>query len=275
MVKVLRCPACGALWRLSTDQKPQLLRCSECGSVFPEGKAEHVEVDEALLDVRLAREHANEAVLQQKSDEADVTMSRLAEELSDFDAGHTTDKPEEKELTPDIRTSPQTKKSSALWGLLLILALLILCATGLLFGHKYVLKSVPQVRSLYENVCTKVPCPGFVWTNSDAFTVTAEIAAPDLTVNDLESEMSSIMPVVLAQIKNHSLHPQYLPILELKLIDAAGETIAQRILEPSEYGFAKESILLPNDSCSARLSILTPLPYQAHEAVVTPVSDLR
>ena len=275
MVKVLRCPACGALWRLSTDQKPPLLRCSECGSVFSEEKAEHVDVDEALLDARLAREHADKAVLQKKADEADATMSRLAEELSDFGAGHTADKSEEKELAAEVRTPTEAKKSSALWWLILVLALLVLCAVGLLFGHKYVLKSVPQVRGLYENVCTKVPCPGFVWMRSDAFTVTADIAVPDQSANDLESEMSSLMPVVVTQIKNHSLYPQYLPILELKLIDAAGETIAQRILEPSEYGFAKESVLAAGDSCSARLSILTPLPYQAHRAVVTPVGDLR
>ena len=271
MVKVLRCPACGALWRLNPDQKAAFLRCSECRSVFPTEKAESVVVEEALLDARLHRESTDEDILQRQSEEADIAMSRLAQELSDFDGAQAS---EEESAVPEVR-SPEPKKSSPLWGVLFLAALLLLCAAGLLFGHKTVLTAVPQVRGLYENVCTKVPCPGFVWQQSNAFTIKASIAAPDATTNELDREMAGIMPVVVADIKNHSLHPQYLPILELKLLDAAGETMAQRILEPSEYGFAKDSSLAPDDSVSARLGILTPLPYPATDVLVSPVGDLR
>lgn len=269
MVKVLRCPACGALWRVETDQKQSLFRCTECQSTFAKEKAECVEVDETLLEERLALEETKKDALEQKSEEAAVTMSRLAEELSDFDSRKTEDKPVEKQI------KDEGSKFSFLWVLLSLIAILALCAAALLFAHKAVLNKVPQLRSAYEQVCSELPCPGFVWMNADAFSVQAKIEHPETNANDLEREMSGLLPVVVAEIRNASLHPQYLPILELKLTDAAGETMAQRILEPKEYGFESLSVLAPGDHIFARLTILTPLPYQASGVIVTPVSDLR
>lgn len=276
MVKVLRCPACGALWRIDPDQSSALLRCSECHSVFSTDKAESVLVDDQLLNSRLDKGTTEAEILQQKAEEADITLSNLARELSDLSE----EQPEDAKETTESKTPEQpevsaSKSPSPLWGLVILVALLILICVGLLAGHQTVLRSAPQLRGVYENVCTKLPCPGFVWMNGDAFSVTATLENPAENGTDLDREMAALMPVVVAKLQNNSVRPQYLPILELKLFDAAGETMAQRILEPEEYGFAQNAAVSPGESVTAKMTILTPLPYQAHGVTVTPISDPR
>ena len=53
MAKVLRCPACGALWRVDDAFSEPMLRCSECQAVFSADKVECVTVPDEMLDARL------------------------------------------------------------------------------------------------------------------------------------------------------------------------------------------------------------------------------
>ena len=40
MAKVLRCPACGALWRVKDDFAADMLHCTECQACFSADKTE-------------------------------------------------------------------------------------------------------------------------------------------------------------------------------------------------------------------------------------------
>ena len=129
--------------------------------------------------------------------------------------------------------------------------------------------------AVYEEVCMKAPCPGFVWQNAAAFKVTAEIERPLETADDADREVARRLPVVTARLSNTSELPQALPILEMKLLDAAGETLAQRVLEPADYGFGGRDAVAPGSDVAVRLTVTTPLPYDASSAVVKAVSALQ
>ena len=145
-----------------------------------------------------------------------------------------------------------------------IAAVVVIAACAALYCHEPVLKAVPYLRPVYENVCTKLPCPGFVWAQPLAFEAAAELV-PGETV-DLKR------PDVRVTLRNSSAHPQRLPIIEMKLLDPAGDTIVQRILEPAEYGVAAQNAVLPpGESMTVLVHVETPLPYEAASAVVSPV----
>ena len=60
MARILRCPACGALWRVDLEDASAQLRCGECGTVFASAKAETLDVDDEVLDEALARRTASD-----------------------------------------------------------------------------------------------------------------------------------------------------------------------------------------------------------------------
>ncbi len=57
MAKVLRCPACGALWRVKDDFAEPTVRCSECQAIFSADKMESVIVPDEKLDERLNQQY--------------------------------------------------------------------------------------------------------------------------------------------------------------------------------------------------------------------------
>lgn len=262
MAKVLRCPACGALWRVKDDFTADMLHCTECQACFSADKTESLSVPDEKLDARLQQAARRQAVMQEEAREGEAVMSRIADSLTDFDAR--AEAPESAERSHGV-----------LWTLVTLLALVVLSAAGLLLGHKTVLGTMPQLRPVYEEVCMKAPCPGFVWQNAAAFKVTAEIERPLETADDADREVARRLPVVTARLSNTSELPQALPILEMKLLDAAGETLAQRVLEPADYGFGGRDAVAPGADVAVRLTVTTPLPYDASSAVVKAVSALQ
>lgn len=252
MAKVLRCPACGALWRVKDDFAADMLHCTECQACFSADKTESLSVPDEKLDARLQQAARRQAVMQEEAPEA----------------------PPAAEPAPRAPESAE-RSHGVLWTLVTLLALVVLSAAGLLLGHKTVLGTMPQLRPVYEEVCMKAPCPGFVWQNAAAFKVTAEIERPLETADDADREVARRLPVVTARLSNTSELPQALPILEMKLLDAAGETLAQRVLEPADYGFGGRDAVAPGADVAVRLTVTTPLPYDASSAVVKAVSALQ
>ena len=53
MARIIRCPSCGALWRLEGAAEENYL-CSACGREFSAASAQTVEVDDQALDAALA-----------------------------------------------------------------------------------------------------------------------------------------------------------------------------------------------------------------------------
>ena len=186
MAKVLRCPACGALWRVKDDFAADMLHCTECQACFSADKTESLSVPDEKLDARLQQAARRQAVMQEEAREGEAVMSRIADSLTDFDAR--TEAPEAPPAAEPAPRAPESAERShgVLWTLVTLLALVVLSATGLLLGHKTVLGTMPQLRPVYEEVCMKAPCPGFVWQNAAAFKVTAEIERPLETADDAD-----------------------------------------------------------------------------------------
>lgn len=276
MAKVLRCPACGALWRVKDDFAADMLHCTECQACFSADKTESLSVPDEKLDARLAQAARRQAVLHEEAREGEAVMSRIADSLTDFDAREPVLEPSSTQSSPQSpEVQPPAERSrGALWAVIALLAVVVLCAAALLLGHKTVLGTMPQLRPVYEKVCRTAPCPGFVWQDASAFEVTSEIERPLDTADDADREVARRLPVVIARIANTSDLPQALPILEMKLLDAAGETLAQRVLEPADYGYGGRGAIAPGAAVSVCLTVTTPLPYDAAGALVKPVPAL-
>lgn len=222
-----------------------------------------VEVDDEKLQAKMAERAALAAAEEKKREreaqearEGEALMTKLAADMSAFEGGAQDAKhaaPAEQnarepafaasasEAGSDDRAGRTENKGGAfsrfLLGLVSIAAVVVIAACAALYCHEPVLKAVHYLRPVYENVCTKLPCPGFVWAQPLAFEAAAELV-PGETV-DLKR------PDVRVTLRNSSAHPQRLPIIEMKLLDPAGDTIVQRILEPAEYGVAAQNAVLP------------------------------
>lgn len=275
MAKILRCPACGALWRFDDVEADETLRCGECGTVFSLSKAETASVDDARLEEALRAKIAPE----DPAVKGEAAMSALADELAEFDS----------------RAAPPAASGGfgILKALVAFLLLVVLAAAALLYFHRPVLQQMPALRVIYQDVCRTLPCPGFVWFEPAALTVTGRLeAVPAIapeempaTVANATSGMSGAnasapadapVPVVVAiTIANTTDRPQYLPTLEVKLLDPAGDTIAQRLLEPADYGYPQTpAVLAAGDSVATRVTVTTPLPHGASNVAVKAVDPL-
>lgn len=275
MAKILRCPACGALWRFDDVEADETLRCGECGTVFSLSKAETASVDDARLEEALRAKIAPE----DPAVKGEAAMSALADELAEFDS----------------RAEPPAASGGfgILKALVVLLLLVVLAAAALLYFHRPVLQQMPALRVIYQDVCRTLPCPGFVWFEPAALTVTGRLeAVPAIapeetpaTVANATSGMSGAnasapadapVPVVVAiTIANTTDRPQYLPTLEVKLLDPAGDTVAQRLLEPADYGYPQTpAVLAAGDSVATRVTVTTPLPHGASNVAVKAVDPL-
>ena len=85
MAIILRCPSCGALWRLPEGETAQKFRCEACGTTFAADKAEAVDVPDDRLDELLK---ADAAKPQDAAPAAagEASMERIAKDLAVFDA---------------------------------------------------------------------------------------------------------------------------------------------------------------------------------------------
>lgn len=265
MAKIIRCPACGSLFRVPDDFHETTLSCSACRSVFSADKAESVTVPDAVLDARLGKS-AETAPAVTPAESGEARMEEIAGELSEFSS-----RAPESAAEPPAEEEAPRRSHALLWTLICLIALAVIAAVFLLIENRTVVAFMPQTQAIYEKVCTRVSCPGFVWDNADAFAVTADIETPVAEAGEAEQEMARRMPTVRAKVTNGSPWPQRLPILELSLLDNAGTVMGQRVLEPADYGFRSDAAVAPGQSATVRLSLKTPLPYDAASAAVRAV----
>ena len=79
---------------------------------------------------------------------------------------------------------------------------------------------------------------------------------------------------VRIEITNASDRPQILPLLEVRLLDSADETLAQRLFEPADCGFAEENVLPAGETIrvEAELEVDAALPVRGvRVTAVTPI----
>ncbi len=251
MAKIIRCPACGALWKVSDDFADSRLQCSECHTVFSADKAETVQVSDERLEARLASVRPSVAPAEES---AETTMNEIASQLSEFESRN------------PVYIPPRQSSWQWLFSLLAFVILLIILAEGALLGHKYVLEQFPVLEPLYEKVCRKVPCPGFAWTDPGAVRTTATLA-PD-SANPRKVAVS-------IGLTNTTEFAQKLPLLEVRFLDAAGDTIAQRLLERGTYGLAAGTILAPQQKAMVTLTPDATFPVAPVSVKVRSVTDMR
>lgn len=248
MAEVIKCPACGALWRVK-DAAPEY-RCGACGRIFAAETAESVVVPDKKLDEAML-EKAKRTVLP----EDNVPDAPL---LAD-------DTPPATDPRAVVYVPKRSPVRSFLLAVLVLILLAVACASAFLMMHGFVLAQAPFLRPVYENVCTKLPCPGFVWADVKAFRAEASLEA--------DAQASLLRPTARVTLTNASALPQQLPVLEIKLLDPAGDALASRVLEPAEYGFPQKPAVLPaGESVSTAIAFKEALPHEAAGITVRPIS---
>ncbi len=256
MAKIFRCPACGALWKVGNDFSGSRLQCSECHTVFSSDKAEMLEVDDERLAARLAALRPAPAAPREPELRTEETFSSIADELSAFES-----------RTGGVYIPPKHRSAFG-WVAPLIgfVAFVALATEAALWAHSYVLAQFPVLTPVYEKVCRRLPCPGFAWQDAHAIKVTATLAADMVNPHQV---------VVSLGLTNQSQYAQRLPSLELRFLDAAGDTLAQKLLDPGSYGLAADTVLKPAQKAMVTLTPETSFPIAPSAVRVTPMGELR
>lgn len=81
MARIIRCPSCGALWRLEGAAEENYL-CSACGREFSAASAQTVEVDDQALDATLAELKAKKSEAAQAAPRQPMTEPRFATKVA-------------------------------------------------------------------------------------------------------------------------------------------------------------------------------------------------
>jgi len=128
--------------------------------------------------------------------------------------------------TPGVSMRRAKKHSSAPGTILAgVLILGILAIAAVLFNQK-VIELFPQTKATYENLCTKITCPGFYLKNIEAFAITKA----QLTNSGAPGSYSLEVTIL-----NGSQTAQAVPHLSLQLVDENDAEIAKRILTPADF----------------------------------------
>ena len=294
MARILKCPKCNTPWRLPDDTPAEaLFECGACGERFAQTVAETLEVPDDMLREALATKQtvATSAIsLPSAPPPAETTAPasetpQEAPKLPKVEVPPTL-LPQEPTLSPTSFKKPDevTERLSAdphpavyvperhplRTFFLLLLGLFfaaIICAGAMLYLNSAVLARAPWLRPVYENVCTKVPCPGFSWSNSEALDIRSSLRD--------DPALGMLLPSVNIYITNMSELPQQLPVLEVKVFDAARATIgAPLVLEPADYGFTDSHPVLPAGQMVESLAhFRSTLPVEAASVSVRVVTN--
>lgn len=118
MARIIRCPSCGALWRLEGAAEENYL-CSACGREFSAASAQTVEVDDQALDAALAELKAKKSEAAQAAPRQPMTEPRfatkVAQELNTPTTAEKTNRPHnlmKKKLAEALRCRPSTARRS-------------------------------------------------------------------------------------------------------------------------------------------------------------------
>lgn len=208
MALIVRCPSCGAVWRLTQNTSSNLLcECSACHTKFPLRKADTLTIDDERL----------RSVLPQKE-------TLIVPTATDTE-------PQKKERNATTATA-----GSPIKAILFILCLLCGVVAAGLYANQWVLQQAPWLQPVYEKVCGTLPCPNFVWQDAKAI---------QSRIRLLNTRFPYQMELT---IRNTSDRKQGYPVLEISFLNVADEVIAQRLTEPQEYGVPKGSILEPQST---------------------------
>lgn len=244
MTRLACCPKCGSVWELDEDAGEKL-RCGECGLIFSLDAENTLEVDEeALRGLRVeVQEPSPEPQQAAESSEASDSEHPIARDAS---VKPLAQEPisEDDDDDDDVRSG--LRASSILYVFwFAALAFILACIL-----HKQVLDSAPILKPVYDEVCTKYTCPGYVWSaKSSYFDVEASVVKAD----DL--------PVVEVKITNKTGMPVSAPLIALELLDNADTAFMTKNLDPSDYGAAAGKAVPAEASVVITVNVQTPAPF--------------
>lgn len=299
MARILKCPKCNTPWRLPDNTSAEtLFECGACGERFAQTVAETLEVsDDVLREAIASKQTAQQTTPTATPDmsalaaptlstpaspvapaseapklpQAEVPSTLLTQEptlsqASSEKSGESTDR-----LSADPRPAVYVPERHPLRTFFLLLLGLffaaVICAGAMLYLNGAVLARAPWLRPVYENVCTKVPCPGFSWTNAEKLDIRSSLRD--------DPALGMLLPSVNIYITNMSALPQQLPVLEVKVFDVAHATIgAPLVLDPADYGFTDPHPVLPAGQTVESLAhFRSTLPVEAASVSVRVVTN--
>lgn len=238
MALIVRCPSCGAVWRLPqpvSDDTP--LECSACHQKFPFGKADTLTVDDERLRKALPK---------------NKTQSTPSTIIPEKQTRQTPQKPTREE------------KGSSLWSLLAFIFVICLGVfAASLYANQWVLRQAPWLQPVYEKACGVLPCPDFIWQDAKAIQARARL------LNDTFPYQIELT------IQNTSDRIQAYPVLEISFLDISEQIVAQRLTEPQEYGVVKGTTLQPQSSQTYYLQLpRSQKSFEASHVKVIPLQKL-
>lgn len=142
-----------------------------------------------------------------------------------------------------------------------VLLLMILAAALVVIFNQKIIAAFPQTTPIFNNVCGKIPCPGFYLSDISAFVVSkTNLRALDESGN-YQLEITLI---------NGSDMPQAIPSLDIELVDDADTTLMHKTLTPAEYlSNPPPASLAADRSLTVRFSMQTNV--TPARCIVTPV----
>lgn len=248
MTRLACCPKCGSVWELDEDAGEKL-RCGECGQIFSINAENTLEVDEqALKGLRVEVKDEETAAPNSENDSVSAAEHRVEPAASDSSIKPLAQEPipedENGEEADDEGSEPRA--SSILYVFLYaVLAFILFCVL-----HGQITKAVPFLKPVYDQVCTKYTCPGFVWSaNSSYFDVEAVVVEADE------------LPVVEVRITNKTSMPVSAPLIALELLDNAETPFMTRNLDPADYEASSGRSIPPKATVSVTVNVQTRAPF--------------
>ena len=163
-------------------------------------------------------------------------------------------------ITRPLRT-PKKKGSAGSFILVLVVFVVLAAVAAIVFNQK-VMEALPQTSAYYNQVCSKVPCPGFFLHNIEAFAVSKTQLRP------LDESGNYALEVSLL---NGSDTAQAVPYLQIELVDDNDGSLLRRTLSPEEYldRGQKTTSIAPHGQLTVRVSLQTNV--TSARCIVTPL----
>ncbi len=163
-------------------------------------------------------------------------------------------------ITRPLRT-PKKKGSAGSFILVLVVFVVLAAVAAIVFNQK-VMEALPQTSAYYNQVCSKVPCPGFFLHNIEAFAVSKTQLRPLDESGNYALEVS---------VLNGSDTAQAVPYLQIELVDDNDGSLLRRTLSPEEYldRGQKTTSIAPHGQLTVRVSLQTNV--TSARCIVTPL----
>lgn len=232
---VTRCPECSTAFRVLPAQlsaRGGRVRCGKCSKVFhgvanlvqdaPPEAAEEPSPQIGLFDPRgRPTTEASAAAGDRNSAEA----TRHAE----ADAPAVPVDPGSDEAPPPefLEERPAHRPFRLVWGLLSLLAVVLLAAQAMFHYRSEIATLFPETRVHLEIVCEMLDCELRLPRRADLLSIDS---------SDLQADARRANVLVLnAVVRNRAPFPQEYPSLELTLTDERDELVVRRVLTPADY----------------------------------------